>query len=88
MLPSMIESIPNGAFLNCLFVSDLNIPENVTTIGNYAFADYEFGGSLVTSPNLERIGDFSFSRCSFKEVILFEGIISVSLSAFDAPSKL
>lgn len=70
------------------FASIASTSENVIKIGNNAFSNCEFSGKLFTSPNLQRIGDFSFRNCFFKEVILYNNILSLSSTAFDGVNSV
>ena len=57
-------TIPYGAFYNCLFLTEINIPDNVTSIGDYAFYNCSGIVNLFTTSKITSIGNYAFSGCS------------------------
>ena len=56
--------ISYGAFYNCSFLTEINIPDTVTSIGTSAFYNCSSIISLATTENLTSIGSSAFSGCS------------------------
>lgn len=69
IFPSSIESIGRGAFVRCINLQTISIPEGCIEIGKDAFRECT-NVKTVTLPNsLKSIGDFAFFNCSNLEII-------------------
>ena len=56
---SICERIGDGAFTNCIYLTNINIPDSVTYIGDSAFMDCDFS-SITLSNNITHIGQNAF----------------------------
>ena len=75
-----VLSIEKGAFLGCLFMTSVIIPNGVTHIDKYTFSDC-YNLNSVTIPNsLKGISDYVFSGCT--------GLTSVHISDLEAWCKI
>lgn len=93
-LPSTLETIGNhkgydaywdGAFGNCGFVGELNIPESVTVIGMGTFHQCQgLYGNLHLPDNLRYIGDGAFSGMTNMtgDIIIPQGVTEIPRGCF------
>lgn len=82
-------TIPYGAFYGCSFISEINLPDNVTSIGEYAFYNCSELTEISISDGVENIGKYTFYGCSSLESIeLPESVNSIGEYAFDGCSSL
>ena len=83
-LPPSLLSIGEGAFMDCINITQIIIPEKVMSIGNRAF-DYCGSISNLIIPNsVNTIGDYAFWMCrGIKTLMLGDGLLSIGTSAFD-----
>lgn len=82
-------TIPYGAFSGCSFISEINLPDNVTAIGEYAFYNCSGLAEISISDGVSNIGKHTFSGCSsLKSIELPESVNSIGEYAFDGCSSL
>ena len=67
-IPETIEGIPvkfiqRRAFINCIYLTDVTIPDGVTSIEEYTFYNCEKLKSVTLSNNLISIGQNAFLKC-------------------------
>jgi hypothetical protein len=87
-IPSVINNYPvtrlgTNAFIGCLFITNISIPNSIISIEDYAFGNC-FGLTNVIVPNSVRsIGNFSFFDCvNLKSVTLGSNVAVVGVGAF------
>lgn len=79
-----VTRIGDGAFINCIKLKRVNIPESVTTIGYAAFALCISLENVVIPDNISIIGDMAFYQCTaIKNVVIPESVVSIGASVFD-----
>ena len=78
-----VTSIGNGAFQECISLTEVTIPNSVTEIGQYAFYNCT-GLTSVTIPNsVTSIGNYAFSSCSsLTSVTIPNSVTSIGDKAF------
>ena len=82
-------TIPYGAFYGCSFISEINLPDDVTSIDEYAFYNCSSLAGIDISDGVESIGKYTFYGCSLLESIeLPESVNSIGEYAFDGCSSL
>ena len=62
--PASIEYIDDYAFVDCIYLTELNLPSNLVTIGMGAFQNCASLKKVTFSPSLVSIGDHAFANCS------------------------
>ena len=87
----MVTQILDEAFMNCVHLKNINIPNSVTSIGISAFRNCTSLVSIVLPENLTSIGGGegsntlvgAFSYCtSLKSIVIPEGVTSIKVSVF------
>ena len=74
-IPPDLDSIPNGTFSDCSFLTSVSIPSTVHYIGNYAFT--RSGITEVTLPtSIDSIRESTFSDCTKLGSVSLPGTIS------------
>ncbi len=84
-LPSGLETIQNGAFVNCFNLKRLEIPEEVTfPTGTYGLFRNCYNLESVNLPaNTERIDNSCFMSCSsLKSFVIPSGVTEIEETAF------
>jgi hypothetical protein len=72
-IPNRVTSIGDGAFGQCINLTNVTIPNSVTSIGGWAFI-YCTSLTNVTIPNsVTSIGEFAFSGCWRLTKVFFDG---------------
>ncbi len=86
---SKLESIGNGAFHNCDYLTDITIPEGVKSIGYDAFGYCTRLADITLPSGVTAIEDYAFQACSeLTEITIPDGVRSIGDYAFVACSKL
>jgi len=76
-------TIPDYAFNNCSFLTEINLPETVTSIGSYAFSDCSGLTEMLIPDSVTKIGTYCFYDCSgLKNISISEKITSIPDDAF------
>lgn len=71
---SKIETIEQGAFMNCQALEAIELPDSLQTIGNYAFQNCTKLKQITIPEGVTTLGTGAFSGCSLLEVINFNAI--------------
>lgn len=83
---SKVIEIKDGAFMNCIRLNQITIPDNVLKIGNSCFKMRETplipGSTVVIGNGVKEIGDFAFSGCALKNVEIGNSLERVGEAAF------
>ena len=83
------ESIPDNAFANCLRLSEVVLPDNLTAIGDYAFMNCNSLVEITIPEGVSQIGYCCFSACgALVSVTLPEGLLTLGGNAFAACNNL
>lgn len=87
MVPSDVKEISHHAFLNCLNLKELVLPDSLTKIDAQAFK-----GSGLTTINLPNsvvsLGDGAFEASQLEEIALPSNLVSLGNKAFASCAKL
>gem|GEM_PF-6073931 len=84
-IPETVTVIENGAFGNCISLSNITIPKSVTKIGLYAFMECSYLSSVIFEDGsaLKEINYWSFYRCnSLTEITIPKNVSSLDSSSF------
>ena len=88
-LPKSLKQIGNRCFANCIFLTEIEIPENIIIIPSDIFNSCSRLINVKLSPKTTYIGDFAFQGCSsLTEFHLPPYLISVGYRAFSECSNL
>ena len=63
VIDNVVTSIGNGAFSNCVSLTNMTIPDSVTSIGNNAFHNCTSLTSVTIGNNVTSIGSYAFFGC-------------------------
>ena len=78
VIPDGVETIDDGAFLNCRHLTSIRIPDSVRKIGKWAFQNCTALRDVDISDKVETIGDEAFSGCTaLQRVTLPEGVLAI-----------
>ena len=78
-----VTTIGDNAFSNCIYLSDINIPNSVTSIGNNAFYCCKSLTEINIPNSVTSIGSEAFYNCSFLTTInIPNSVTTVGRSAF------
>ena len=79
------QALAAGAFIGCLNLTAVTLPDGLIGIGNYAFRDCTSLQKIVIPSGVTKIPDHAFDGCiSLKSVTLPDVILSVGREAFGA----
>lgn len=82
-VPSSVVKIDSNAFLNCHYLTSINIPEGVESIGQLAFALCFSLKEIVLPNSLNSIGFGAFQSCtSLSMISIPENVTSINNSSF------
>lgn len=82
-IPDSVEVIGDGAFKECLGLTQIDFPDSVTTLENRALFSCSSLTELHLPKNLKVIGDYSLSDCSkLQTLVIPAGVQSIGYSAF------
>lgn len=99
-IPASVETIEEGAFLDCANLKSIEIPASVKSIGESAFLDCISLENVTFSGGLERIEYGAFKGCTALKAVdfpatisyvgerAFEGCYSIKEAVFDKESKV
>ena len=74
-----VTTIGSIAFLNCVELTGVSIPESVTSIGNYAFSGCSMLADIVIPNSVTAVGGYAFRGCSSLGVPVYNDKIFVVL---------
>jgi hypothetical protein len=77
-----VGAIKHGAFADCYWLRNIEIPETVKTIGRRAFRSCALLTSINIPENVTKIEDETFYGCGITSIILPRGLTSIGVSAF------
>lgn len=78
-----VTSIGKAAFMDCVKITSMQIPESVTTIGNSAFFECRKLKTINIPKNLTSIGNSAFSKCSSLMIeVIPSSVQTIEKSAF------
>lgn len=78
IIPNNIQTIGEGAFVDCSNLEEIIIPEGVTTIGEQTFIECESLATVKLPSTLESIDTGVFWECeSLKEIYIPENVSSI-----------
>ncbi len=83
------EIIPEFAFADCKYLTDVILPESLVSVGVRAFAYCRSLGKVTIPGGVETIGDDAFFGCDAMFSLTFsEGLESIGMQAFFGCEKL
>lgn len=86
-LPKTIRYISKNAFLNCISLTEINLPQTVSNVGDFAFAKTSL--LMIDLSSVEEIGEYAFDQCTqLKSVIFGKELKSIGYQAFAYCSSL
>ena len=94
VIPSIYDNLPvikigDNAFIMCVSITSITIPDSVTSIGNNAFNGCSSLTSLTIPDSVTSIGNNAFSGCSsLTSLTIPDGVTSIGISAFSGCSSL
>ena len=81
--------IGDDAFMNCISLTAITIPESVTSIGKHAFSNCRSLTAITLPEGVTSIGNSAFYSCiSLTDITIPEGVTSIGSSAFSSCSSL
>ena len=84
-----IETIPDYAFYNCSFLTEINIPSSVNNIGSYAFYNCSNLKNIKIPNSVTKINAGTFGGCeSLTGVVLPQNVTSIGAYAFSGCGRL
>jgi len=84
-----VTSIRQYAFMDCMSLEEVTLPEGIVSIGNSAFSNCGYLNSVTLPKGLVSIGNCAFREClSLTYMDLPEGLVSIGDYAFDNCSCL
>lgn len=88
-IPNSVNSISNGAFLNCSGLSSVALPNGVPSIGAFTFSGCTSLTSVTIPNGITSIGESAFANCGgLTSVIIPDGVTSIGTSAFSGCAGL
>ena len=87
-LPKNVMEIGHDAFIDCINLTSITIPESVTTIGTYAFRNCELT-SIIIPKSVTSIGDGVFFGCRLlTNIDIPESVTTIGDGVFDCCKSL
>lgn len=78
-----VREIPSATFQNCVNLTTITLPEEVTTIADGAFNNCKNLQEIFMGDKLESIGEYAFSKCSSLTIVNFPtSVKSIKAAAF------
>lgn len=89
VIPSVVTSIAENAFLGNSYLNEVNIPNTVTSIGQYAFADCSNLSIAALPKTVTKIDAHVFENCTtlYSVKIFTETAPTLDANAFDGCNK-
>ncbi len=89
LLPENLESLPEGAFMCCTALAEIELPPSLRSIGAFAFYGCTALQALTLPAGLSEIGSCAFENCSgLRAVEIPAGVTQIPASAFAFCSAL
>lgn len=86
---SGLKTIENNAFSKCWYLTEIDIPDNVTYMGMSAFEDCIIAEKITIGAGLKSIPSNAFSGCpELKTLVLSNGLEKIGTYAFNGCNKL
>lgn len=84
-----VTAIGEWAFVNCLNITEINLPEKITHIGYAAFDKCTNLENVYLNEGLTEIGEMAFEGCSaLQEITLPKSLTTLSNMAFEGCSSI
>ena len=77
-----VVEIGDGAFENCFYLEQIELPNSLKRIGNRAFKSCCELTSICLPENVYKIGDKAFYMCFFLETVQFQTVVSMGEDVF------
>jgi len=74
--------VPENAFVDCKYLTEITLPETITSIGDNAFGYSNALTSIQLPESITSIGNNAFESSGLVSIILPEGLESIGESAF------
>ena len=87
-IPSGVEAIGVGAFLECKELASVTLPNTVNRIKSYAFQQCSALEEITLPPSLETIESEAFARSGLKEIYIPANVVDIVEDAFTNCSDL
>ena len=89
IIPSTVESIGDGAFKDCIELTNIKIPNGVTKIGSNAFNGCSGLKNIEIPKSVTSLGNATFARCSgLISIIIPSSVKSMGFMQFTGCSEL
>ncbi len=86
--PSTLKKIGTGAFMYCMYLTEVNLPENLEEIGDYSFTTAGITGDLTIPNKVKLIGNMSFYNTKITSLTLGNSINTIESCAFGGCREL
>ena len=83
-----IINLPNNAFQDCEFLTEVILPDGFTLIGSFAFHNCNSLGTVQLPATLGHIGQHAFSNSGITGITIPGSVERIGTSAFDNCEKL
>ena len=77
LIPNGVTCIGEGAFENCYYLTNVELPKSVIEISNYAFSGCDSLKVLSIPCGTKVIGDSAFRGCNYLEIVSLPSTINV-----------
>lgn len=88
IIPEGIRQVSNGAFCDCINLSDVSIPESVTEIGTKAFQSCSSLTDIKLPSNLTYLGNECFKCSGLQNIEIPKKVLEVGYGAFYSCTSL
>lgn len=83
-----IISLPDDAFHDCEFLTDISLPEGLIQFGSYAFSNCHSLGTVLLPSTLKTIGEYAFGNSGLTGITIPGSVERIGVGAFDNCYKL
>lgn len=77
-----VVAIGNGAFADCLYVSEIALPEGLVSIGKGAFMNCKSLSRITIPDSVTTIGDAAFQNTIISSITIPDGVVSIGDDTF------
>ena len=89
VIPPVVTSIGDYAFMDRTSLGSVIIPEGVTNVGDYAFCGCKYLKSVTLPESLKNIGTYAFGDCrALTAVTIPAGVMNIGDASFSCCDKL